>query len=121
MSSFFYLASFGRIRSTTRGEELNFGAWMAEKRKTAGLTLRELSKRSKLSLPYVAALERGTSEAPPLQTCKELARALGVGWEDMWQYSFSSRLRKWLKREGYSEISEAELLDLVRRIESVRK
>ena len=100
---------------------MDFGTWLAAKRREAGVTLRELAKKSGLSLPYVAGLERGTSEEPPLKTCKGLARALSIDWAEMWQRSFTARLKKWLKRQGYSVTSEAELLDLVKKIESISR
>jgi transcriptional regulator with XRE-family HTH domain len=97
---------------------LDFGAWLAQRRKEADLTLRELAKRSKLSLPYVAALERGTSEAPPLPTCKSLARALGIDWKEVWRLSFAARLKRWLKQQGHSGIPEGEFNEIVTRIQS---
>ena len=50
-----------------------------------------------------------------------MARALDLNWEEVWQRSFAARLKRWLKREGYSAIPEAELLDLVKRIESASR
>ncbi len=98
------------------GGPLDFGTWLAERRRDADLTLRELAKRTRLSLPYVAALERGTSEPPPLRTCKALARGLGIGWEDVWERSFAARLKRWLKREGCTNISDDEIFDIARKI-----
>lgn len=85
------------------------------------MSQRELAKKCALSPAYVAALERGTSEPPPLSTCKALARALGVGWEEVWQWSFVARLRRWLKREGCSGIREADLLDIVERLKQASR
>jgi len=99
---------------------LEFGAWLAQRRQQAGVTQRELAKKCAVTAAYIAHLENGTSEPPPLRTCKALARGLGIGWEDVWERSFAARLKRWLKREGYSAIPEAELLDLVKKIESAR-
>ncbi len=104
-----------------RGGQLNFGAWLAEQRSLAGMSQRQLAGKSALSPAYVAGLERGRSEPPPLKTCKNLARALGLDWEEAWQRSFAARLKRWLKREGYSGISTDELVDVVKRIESFRR
>ena len=92
---------------------------MAERRGEAGMTQRHLAKKSGLSPGYLALLERGTSEPPPLKTCKRLATALGLDWNQVRQVSFATRLRTWLKREGYSGIPEAELLEIAKRIDSV--
>jgi transcriptional regulator with XRE-family HTH domain len=100
---------------------LDFGTWLAKWRQQAGMTQRALAKKCSLSPPYVANLERNTSEPPPLKTCKALARALGIGWDEIWQHSFAARLKRWLKREGYSGIPEADLLDLIKRIESASR
>ena len=83
--------------------------------------MRALAKKCGLSPPYVANLERNTSEPPPLKTCKVLARGLGIGWEDVWEHSFAARLKRWLKREGYGSIAEPELLDLLKKIQSANR
>ena len=101
--------------------QLNFGAWLAKRRNDSGLSQRDLAKRCDLSPAYVAALERGTSEPPPLSTCQSLASALAIKWEDVWDISFAARLTKWLKREGFTGISEAKLQEIVRNIKSASK
>jgi transcriptional regulator with XRE-family HTH domain len=90
-------------------------------RRASGMTVRELAKKSGLSAPYITTIERNTSEPPPLTTCRAVARALGVSCEEMWQRSFAVRLKRWLKREGYSVMSDADLLDIVKKIESVSR
>ena len=77
---------------------------------------RELARECGLSPAYVANLERNTSEPPPMNTCRALARALGASFEDVWQTAFKARLRKWLKREGFRQIPEHELVEIARRI-----
>ena len=100
---------------------MDFGAWVAARRSESGMTVRQLAKKCGLSAPYITTIERNTAEPPPLKTCKALARALGISGEEMWQRSFASRLRRWLKREGYSVISEADILELVKKIESISR
>ena len=85
------------------------------------VTQRALAKKCGLSPAYVANLERNVSEPPPLKTCKLLARALGVGWEEMWQRSFASRLRRWLKREGFSGMPETDLHEIAKNIKAKSK
>ena len=96
---------------------MNFADWLMQRRQQANLTLRELAKKSGLSLPYVAALERGTSEAPPLKTCKALARGLGISSDEAWRRSFEARLERWLKRQGYFHVSTEVLVEIAERIE----
>jgi len=95
---------------------LNLGGWLAERRREAGMSQRELAKRCALSPAYVAALERSTSDPPPLRTCRNMARALGLNWEEVWQRSFAARLKRWLKREGCTNISDDEIFDITRKI-----
>lgn len=97
---------------------MDFGRWLAERRRLAGINQRELARRCGLSPAYVANLERNTSEPPPMKTRKVLARAPGANFEEVWQTAFAARLRKWLKREGYGRIAEEELLEIARKIEA---
>lgn len=102
-----------------KGESrLNFGAWLSEQRRKAGLPQRELAKKSGLTAGYLATLERNTSEAPPLRTCRLLARALGINLEEMWERSLAARLKRWLRRQGHSAIPDDQLLEFVRKIQS---
>ena len=87
----------------------------------AGVTQRDLARRCGLSPAHVANLERNTSEPPPLRTCKTLARALGIDPEEIWQRSFAARLKRWLRREGYSGLAEADLLELIAKIKTVAR
>ena len=64
---------------------MGFGAWLAERRRLAGMTQRQLAKKCGLSAGYIALLERGTAEPPPLDTCKRMARALGLSREEVRQ------------------------------------
>jgi len=83
--------------------------------------MRALARKSGLSAPYIATIERGTSEPPPLRTCKVLARAFGMRSEEIWRRAFAARLQKWLKREGFPHISSEELLEISKRIEEAEK
>jgi transcriptional regulator with XRE-family HTH domain len=83
--------------------------------------MRALARKSGLSAPYIATIERGTSEPPPLRTCKALARALGMQPEEIWRRAFAARLEKWLKRQRFSHISSEALLEISKRIEEADK
>ena len=100
---------------------MDFGIWLAKRRHEAGLTMRALARKSGLSAPYIATIERGTSEPPPLRTCKALARAFGIQSEEIWQRAFAARLEKWLKRQGFNHISGESLLEISKRIEEANK
>jgi transcriptional regulator with XRE-family HTH domain len=63
----------------------DFGRWLIQKRRAAGLTQRELALRVSISKSYVSALERSQTQAvagkpvrPKLEKVDALAQALGV-------------------------------------------
>jgi len=101
------------------GDSLDFAAWLTRNRERASLTQRDLARKCGVSAAYIAHLESGTSEPPPLKTCKRLAAALGVDSNEVWQHSFAARLKRWLKREGFSSIDEDNISELVKRISSL--
>ena len=100
---------------------MNFATWLAERRQVARITQRELANKCGVTPAYVAHLESGTSEPPPLKTCRALARGLGIDWEEMWQRSLAARLKRWLKRQGHSGIPDDQLLEMVKRIQSASR
>ena len=100
---------------------MDFGTWLAERRRQAEMTQRDLARKCMVTPAYVAHLESGTSEAPPLQTCKSLARALGLDWKEVWQRSFAVRLKRWLKKQGHSGIPDDEFAEIVNKIQSASR
>jgi len=97
---------------------LDFGTWLSEQRRAAGLTQRSLARKCGLTAGYLASLETNTAEPPPLRTCKALARGLRINWGEMWQRSLAGRLKRWLERQGHSGIPDHELVEIVKRIQS---
>jgi len=118
MSSFFFETFSG---SMPLRMDINFGRWLARQRTQAGLTQKGVAAKCHLSDPYITRLESGSTEPPPLKTCKALARALGIEWEELWRRAFAARLEKWVKRQGYSHISNEALLEIAKRIEEADK
>lgn len=100
---------------------MTFGRWLAQRRNHARLTQEQLASKCGLSAPYIARLEAGSVEPPPRATCKALARALRLDFDEVWTRSFAARLKRWLKREGYRSIPEPELLDLLGRIQCANR
>jgi transcriptional regulator with XRE-family HTH domain len=100
---------------------MEFGPWLAKRRNLAGLTQAQLATKTSLSPSYIARLELGTAEPPPRSTCRALARALGIDFDEIWGQSFAARLRRWLRREGYGSIQEPKLLDLLTQIQSSQR
>jgi transcriptional regulator with XRE-family HTH domain len=65
-------------RSTSRDDASGFGARLRRARADRDLTLREVSERSGVSIPYLSDLERGVLENPTLDTLKKVAEALDI-------------------------------------------
>ena len=100
---------------------MDFATWLVQERRRTGMTQRQLAKKSGLSAGYVALLERGTSAPPPLNTWKRLARAVGLQCEGVHYLYLATRLRTWLKREGYAAVSEAALVEIAKKIEDASR
>jgi transcriptional regulator with XRE-family HTH domain len=100
---------------------MDFKAWLSAQRRQARITQRELAKKCGLSPGYLALLESGLAEPPPLKTCKRLARALGANWAEAGPIALAGRLGTWLKREGLFRISKSETLEIAERLFSEEK
>jgi len=85
------------------------------------MTQRELAKKCGLSPGYLALLESGSAEPPPLKTCRRLARALGANWAEAGPIALSGRLETWLKREGLSQVSKSKVLEIAKGLLSEAK
>jgi transcriptional regulator with XRE-family HTH domain len=60
-----------------------FGARLKAARSEQGLTLREVSERSKLSIAYLSDLERGVLQNPTLNALQAIARAVRTPLNDL--------------------------------------
>lgn len=71
---------------TVRGltdASLGFGARLRKARMAQGLTLRDLSNESKVSIAYLSDLERGVLGNPTLDILRSIASALKVSLNDL--------------------------------------
>jgi transcriptional regulator with XRE-family HTH domain len=100
---------------------VEFGSWLSQIRQQVNVTQRDLAKKCAVTPAYIAHLESGTSDPPPLDTCKALARAMGVDWREVWRRSFAARFARWLRREGYSRISTESVCRIAAEIEEANK
>jgi transcriptional regulator with XRE-family HTH domain len=115
---FFFSVISGSIRRTMN---IEFGRWLANQRRRAGMTQKDVATKCHLSDPYITRLELGSIDPPPRTTCKLLARAMGVRFEEVWRAAFAARLTRWLRREGYSGITEGDLLEVIEKIETASR
>ncbi len=101
--------------------ETDVGRWLGKQRTEAGLTQKAVAAKCRLSDPYVTRLEVGSIEHPPLKTCRALARALGIQWEEVWRRAFAARLDRWLGREGFSHLSSQALVEISKSIDQANR
>ena len=100
---------------------MEFGSWLSQMRQQVNVTQRDLARKCAVTPAYIAHLENGTSDPPPMDTCKALARAMGVDWREVWRRSFTARFARWLRREGYSRISTESISRITAEIEEANK
>jgi transcriptional regulator with XRE-family HTH domain len=61
----------------------DFGTFLREKRRVAGLSQRQLAERAGLDFSYISKLENGRLPAPAADTVVRLAEILGCPAEDL--------------------------------------
>jgi transcriptional regulator with XRE-family HTH domain len=85
---------------------MKFGPYLKRCRVAAGLTQKELARRCGLSDAYINRVENEEADPPTREVCAALAKALHVDEKELWSCSFTARLGKWLKREGFRKTPE---------------
>lgn len=85
---------------------MNFGATLRRERIRAGLSQQALADKCEVSAVYIYRLEKNGIDPPARRMCRAVTRALGIDIEVLWRPAFTSRLRRWLAKEGYGAISE---------------
>ena len=88
---------------------MKFGPYLKHRRTEAGLTQKELARRCGLSDAYVNRVENEEADPPTREVCAALARALGTEEKDFWKCSFTARLNRWLRREGFRNPSDSSI------------
>lgn len=73
-----------RIRTPNLGEQIgSLGEFIAAQRRSARLTLRQLSEQSGISNPYLSQIERGLRR-PSAEVLQQLSKALRVSAETLY-------------------------------------
>jgi transcriptional regulator with XRE-family HTH domain len=85
---------------------MKFGPLLKRCRVGAGLTQKELARRCGLSDAYLNRVENQETDPPTREVCATLARALRVDETNLWRCSFTARLAKWLRKEGFRNTPE---------------
>ena len=84
---------------------MRFGPYLKSLRREAGLTQLSLAQKCGLSDAYVNRLETRLAAPPTRKVCYCLARSLGVEGDEVWKQAFAARLERWLRKEGFKELS----------------
>lgn len=85
---------------------MDFGSLLRRERIRAGLSQQALATKCGVSAVYIYRLEKKAIEPPARRMCHALAKAMGTEPQILWQAAFASRLRRWLNKEGYRNVSE---------------
>jgi len=80
---------------------MRFGSRLRLQRLKVGLTQSQLARSARLTSTYINQLENSKAAPPTRAVCGLLARALGIDKSELWKYSFTARLERWLRREGF--------------------
>jgi FMN phosphatase YigB (HAD superfamily)/DNA-binding Xre family transcriptional regulator len=81
-------------------DEKDLGARLQQMRKQAGLTQQQLCQRANLSYSTLAKIERGAIKSPSIFTIASIARAIGIGLDDLLGFAVSSNVQKQTTRSG---------------------
>ena len=79
---------------------INFGEYLKKQRKRRNLTQEDLAQALDVSNTYIHQLETGKIDAPNLERCRQLSKALSVGVEELWEPAQRERLAKYAERAG---------------------
>ena len=84
---------------------MRFGSYLRLQRLNAGLTQGQLARSARLTSAYINQLENSKAAPPRRAVCRLLARALGIDKNELWKYSFTARLERWVGKEGFKKTS----------------
>ena len=79
---------------------INFGEYLKKQRKRRNLTQEDLAQALDVSNTYIHQLETGKIDAPNLERCRQLSKALGVDVQELWEPAQRERLAKYAERAG---------------------
>lgn len=92
---------------------MSFGEYIKSKRKEKGLSLREVSKRSGISHPYLSQLENERSKKPTPETIKKISKGLEVPYMDLMEKADVIDLKDWYLEKLKNPYSKNEFDDLL--------
>jgi transcriptional regulator with XRE-family HTH domain len=80
----------------------SFGEYLKQQRKKKGLKQEDLAHALDVSNTYIHQMETGKIDAPGLERCQQLAQALKVDVQELWELARRERLAKYAERAGVS-------------------
>ena len=69
------------------------------------MTQSQLARSARLTSAYINQLENSKAAPPTRAVCGLLARAVGIDKSELWKCSFTARLERWLRKEGFKKTS----------------
>ena len=97
-----------------------FGKFLLKARQQAGLSQAALASKCKITQSYLNRLETSGAEPPGRDLCRRIALALDTDGSELWKQAFISRAKRWLLKEGYTQVEVKRLLDLLESLENRR-
>jgi len=79
---------------------ITFGEFLKKQRKRRDLTQEDLAQALDVSNTYIHQLETGKIDAPNLERCQQLSKALSVDVQELWEPAQRERLAKYAERAG---------------------
>lgn len=79
---------------------LGFGEFLKKQRKRRDLTQEDLALALDVSNTYIHQMETGKIDAPNLERCRQLSKALQVDVQQLWEPARRERLAKYAERAG---------------------
>ncbi len=94
---------------------MRFGDYLKNKRKQKSITQEDMARALGVSSVFIHQLETGKVDAPSMERCQQIADALAVQMDELWNVARKERLRRFMEREGIYE-DDREVLTEVERM-----
>jgi len=79
-----------------------FGDELKKLRKRRKTTQKQLAEKLGVSIAYIHQLETGKTAPPKIERCREIAAALEIDFNEIWEPACAERIRKTLKVDEVS-------------------
>lgn len=102
---------------------MSIADFLMKQRKDKKMTVRELSRLSGVSHPYISQIETGKNDNPSTNTLKKLAKGLGIAYTDLlWEAGKEDLYKAEKFKEATRDFADdGDFIDLLDRLEALEK